>query len=310
MNYDDYLKPSVAEDPDYAAAMQATRVPSQHAAVPTSVTVTGNPQVSHLRVGLEGLRLGEFDAQQMCFLRPLVRLAWAYLATMAEGHTMDALGLLEVYRSLYNARRDAIAPGFAPEMRALLPARLDEAAWTDPMRISIALVLGSLTGSTAARRERLAAIPASAGAIGSWFASIRGLFDESSLRTYLEVPRFGGEDFALSVRRAVEGDVAACLAPTSSVGSSGGSAPSSGFIVGPMAPLSPCPAGSMRVGGRCVSMQTTPGSGGGSRQNQSGGSSGGSGGGLLLGLVLVLAAAAYWVYLQDFKPRLSGADEE
>jgi hypothetical protein len=260
--------------------------------------VTANAQVSPLRVGL-----GEFDARQLCFARPMARLAWAFLATTAEGRTMDALGVLSVYQSMFNSQRGSIAPGLSDAARARLPAALPETAWTEDMRLSMQIVLSSVTGGVAARNAALLAMPSSVAAIPSWFALARSAFDESGLRTYLEVPRIGGETVAASVLAAVRDDVDACLSPAPP--------PPGPVTIGPPTGLSPCPPGTVRVGGRCQSVVVTPG--GPPSQNRGGGAGSGSGGGSsgsggLLVVLALLAAGAYWVYRKDSKP--SQRDEE
>lgn len=260
--------------------------------------VTANAQVSPLRVGL-----GEFDARQLCFARPMARLAWAFLATTAEGRTMDALGVLSVYQSMFNSQRGSIAPGLSDAARARLPAALPETAWTEDMRLSMQIVLSSVTGGVAARNAALLAMPSSVAAIPSWFATARGVFDESGLRTYLEIPRVNGETVAASVFAAVRDDVDACLSPPAAGG---------GATIGPTTGLSPCPPGTVRVGGRCqsvVASSVTQGGGGGPSQNPgSGPRPGSSGSGGLLVVLALLAAGAYWVYRKDSKP--SQRDEE
>lgn len=272
--------------------------------VPAEVPrVTGNAQVSPLRRGLEALRLGEFTASQLCYMRPLSRLAWAYLATMAEGRSYDALGILSVYRALFNSQRAAIVGGLSPAAQAALPASLPEIAWTDAMRLSMQIVLSATTGGRADRNEALLALPSNAGEIAVWFAARRGVFDEAAMRAYLEVPRVGGEELAPSVMAAVRDDVERCLSPAPTIG------PTTGF-----APVT-CPPGTTSVGGRCVSVSLPPGtpttsapprqnppSGGGGAAPWSRPSTGSGGGqGLLLMLIAALAAGAWWVYRDDEK---------
>lgn len=293
MELSDYLDGGYGNEA--AAYAENGYTPSVHASV-TGPIVTANAQVSPLRRGLEGLRLGEFDARQLCFVRPLARLAWAFLATQAEGRTMDALGLLSVYRDLYNSQRAAIASGFS----TALPERLPEIVWDDPMRISVALVLGGLTGSTAERRAALARVPESMGAVGAWFSTLQPLFsDQTGLRTYLEVPRVAGETVAASVLRAVQDDVATCLSPSSTIG------PATGIR---------CPPGQILVAGRCQQAVAyrPPGT---PSQNPSGGGGGAppppgappparsSGGGFLL-VIAVLAGLGYMVYRTEQKTAL------
>ena len=328
-------------DQDYA--------PSAHAGA-TGPVVTGNAQVSTLRRGLEGppsrLRglegpggLGDFSPTQLCYVRPLARLAWAFIALNAEGRNYDALGILSVYRALFNSQREAIVGGFnSAAAREALPASLPEIAWTDAMRLSMMLILSSVA-SRPEQARALAALPASMAQIAAWFATNHSLFDEAALHTYLEVPRMGGEEIAPAVLRAVQDDVNTCLAPPAPT-----PAPPSGggfTVVGPTG-IAPCPPGQFRFRGDCMPMGRAVGSDGqyinyvrcpdgsfartpgecritcpdGTRARSvsecpssnggggnGGGGGGGGGGGTLLVVLALLAAGAYWVYRKDSAER-------
>lgn len=286
--------------PEYIAP-----TPSAHANA-TGPVVTGNAQVSTLRRGLEGAAkpglggvFGDFDATQRCYVVPLARLAWAFIATAAEGRTADALGILSVYRSLYNSQRGAIVSGFSAAAREALPASLPEIAWTDPMRLSMQLVLSGATGGRPERNAALNAMPNSVAALGTWFAGARGAFDETNLRTYLEIPRVGGETVAASVLRAVPDDVARCIAPSPGP-----------VTIGPATGIR-CPPGQILVAGRCQQAtayvppsyvppsQNPPGPPGppGPPEPPAPRQSGGTG--ILIGLLVVLAAGAWWVYRDE-----------
>lgn len=309
MNFDDNVSDYLDSTGKYSSESDGYghdgySVPAESSA-PSSAAprVTGNAQVSPLRTGLEALRLGEFTPTQICYVRPLSRLAWAYLATMAEGRSYDALGILSVYRALFNSQRGAIVGGLSPAAQSAWPSSLPEIAWTEPMRLSMQIVLSATTGGRADRNQALARMPSSAVEIASWFNASRGLFDESAMRAYLEVPRVGGEELAASVMAAVQDDIARCLSPAPTIGPATGIAPVQ------------CPPGSRAVGGRCVSVslpQGTPTTSAPPRQNPQGGGgsvvpwsrpSSGSGGGqgLLLVLLAALAAGAWWVYRDDEK---------
>jgi len=245
-------------------------VPAEAAppAAPAPSRTAANAQVSTLQPGLEALRLGEFTPTQICYVRPLSRLAWAYLATMAEGRSYDALGILSVYRALFNSQRGAIVGGLSPAAQSAWPVSLPEIAWTEPMRLSMQIAISATTGGRADRNQALARMPSSAAEIGSWFGTARGLFDESAMRTYLEVPRVGGEELAPSVMAAVQDDIARCLSP---------------------APTTSAPPRQNSQGGGTVVPWSRPSSGSGGGQ------------GLLLVLLAALAAGAWWVYRDDEK---------
>lgn len=309
MNFDDNVSDYLDAAGKYSSesdgyGRDGYSVPSEAAppAAPAPSRTTANAQVSTLQPGLEALRLGEFTPTQICYVRPLSRLAWAYLATMAEGRSYDALGILSVYRALFNSQRGAIVGGLSPAAQSAWPVSLPEIAWTEPMRLSMQIAISATTGGRADRNQALARMPSSAAEIGSWFGTARGLFDESAMRTYLEVPRVGGEELAPSVMAAVQDDIARCLSPAPTIGPATGIAPVQ------------CPPGSRAVGGRCVSVslpQGTPTTSAPPRQNSQGGGtvvpwsrpSSGSGGGqgLLLVLLAALAAGAWWVYRDDEK---------
>jgi hypothetical protein len=304
MNTDDYLDgsdPSAygTETRDYANAEQQTRTLSVNANA-TGPVVTGNAQVSTLRPGLEGRglgsSLGDFDATQRCFVGPLSKLVWAFLATTGEGRTYDALGILSVYRALFNSQRAAIVSGLSAAARDALPVSLPEDAWTDAMRSSMQILFVSVS-SRAEQARALAALPGSVAEIPAWFAANRSLWSasEAQLRTYLEVPR--GESVASSVLAAVRSDVDACLArlaPPDPVPDPA--------TIGPVAPIR-CPPRQMLIGGRCMNVTVTPGP---PRQNPRGAGTdpffpntparpAPSGGGLLLVVVAALAAGVWWV---------------
>jgi hypothetical protein len=319
MNLNDYLDgsdPSAYGREAYDTEARAYVAPSVHAKE-TGPVVTGNAQVSTLRLEAApvsaprpvGSVLGDFSTDQRCLVVPLVRLAWAFFATTAEGRTSYALGILSVYRALYNSQRAAIAPGFNAAARDALPVSLPEIAWTDGVRLSMQIVISGATGGRADRNAALASMPASVAELGAWFMRSRGLWDESTMRAYVEVPRVGGETLASSVSAAVQDDIERCLAPAS--------APSA--TVGPATGIAPCPPGTVRSGGRCVAPIVTPGppSGSGGGSGGSGGGGGGgtapgsrSGQGLLVVLVAALAAGVWWVNREDQRAALAAAEAE
>jgi hypothetical protein len=275
MNFDDNVSDYLDAAGKYSSesdgyGRDGYSVPAEAAppAAPAPSRTAANAQVSTLQPGLEALRLGEFTPTQICYVRPLSRLAWAYLATMAEGRSYDALGILSVYRALFNSQRGAIVGGLSPAAQSAWPVSLPEIAWTEPMRLSMQIAISATTGGRADRNQALARMPSSAAEIGSWFGTARGLFDESAMRTYLEVPRVGGEELAPSVMAAVQDDIARCLSP---------------------APTTSAPPRQNSQGGGTVVPWSRPSSGSGGGQ------------GLLLVLLAALAAGAWWVYRDDEK---------
>jgi len=275
MNFDDNVSDYLDAAGKYSSesdgyGRDGYSVPAEAAppAAPAPSRTAANAQVSTLQPGLEALRLGEFTPTQICYVRPLSRLAWAYLATMAEGRSYDALGILSVYRALFNSQRGAIVGGLSPAAQSAWPVSLPEIAWTEPMRLSMQIAISATTGGRADRNQALARMPSSAAEIGSWFGTARGLFDESAMRTYLEVPRVGGEELAPSVMAAVQDDIARCLSP---------------------APTTSAPPRQNSQGGGTVVPWSRPSSGSGGGQ------------GLLLVLLVALAAGAWWVYRDDEK---------
>lgn len=287
----------------YAADGYTVPAESAPAPRPAPPVVTGNPQVSPLRRGLEALRLGEFTAEQLCYMRPLSRLAWAYLSLMSDGSSYDALGVLSVYRALFNSQRAAIVGGLSPSAQSALPSSLSEIAWTDPMRLSMQIVLSaSISAGRADRNEALLRMPTSALEIAAWFRASRGLFDETSLRTYLEVPRAAGSELAPSILAAVRDDIETCLHPA---------APPRTYTIGPATGVAPgsCPPGSVLVNGRCQSVTATSVSPTqGSRQNNGGAPASGQSKGLFWAVIAALAAGAWWVYREETKASLREAE--
>lgn len=289
----------------------------------------GNPVRSVARAAPQpaarSFSLGEFDARQLCLVRPLSRLAWAYLATVASGATMDSIGILSVYRSLFTSQRAAILSGLSDAAQRALPAALPETAFTPDMKLSMQIVLSATTGGVAARNQALASMPDSVGALGTWFSGARGLFDEGAMRTYLDVPRIGGETVAHAVLSAVQDDIETCLnpgapppapAPTPTPAAPAPSAPAAPLVFTPVNNVqcppgyvgggttgvkchAPCPAGSYWDGSRCSALRVAPKQGGGT--------------GILVFLALAIAGAGYWVYRQEttLKPRtLSATNDE
>lgn len=274
------------------------------------------------RAAARSFSLGEFDARQLCLVRPLSKLAWAYLATVTAGDTMDSIGILSVYRSLFTSQRAAILSGLSDAAQRNLPTTLPETAFTSDMKLSMQIILSATTGGVAARNQALASMPDSVGALGTWFSGARGLFDEASMRTYLDVPRIGGETVAHAVLSAVQDDIAACLNPGATAPVPGAPAPAAPVIFTPVFNTqcppgqvgggttgvkchAPCAAGTFWDGSRC-SARAASGSGGLLRPTP-------AGGGILIFLALAIAGAGYWVYRQETtqKPRtLRGPHDE
>lgn len=268
------------------------------------------------RVAARSFSLGEFDARQLCLVRPLSRLAWAYLATAAQGDTMDSIGILSIYKSLFTSQRAAILSGLSDAAQRALPAALPETAFTPDMKLSMQIVLSATTGGVAARNQALASMPDSVGALGTWFSGARGLFDEGAMHTYLDVPRIGGETIAHAVLSAVQDDIATCLNPGGAVAPSPAPSPAAPMVFTPVLNTqcppgqvgggttgvkchTPCAAGTFWDGNRCSTQAAS-------------GTAAPAGGGILIFLALAIAGAGYWVYRQEtaLKPRTLSAPED
>lgn len=262
----------------------APRPPVQNFAPPAPRT---GPMVTVLFRGL-----GDFDVAGRCAIVALSRVAWLFWSKVADGQTTAALGILELYRSLWNLKRDSIASGFVGHGVEHLPGILPAAEWSQPMRYSMAYAMAGATGFYTDVANVLARMPDSMAALPQWFQQITAALPASdlpALRAYVDSPLPMSGDPAIYYANYVRDDLSRCGAPATAPAP----APTQyqtqapqGQSIAPFRPApSPTPGGS-----------ATPGTGG------PGASSSGGG---LFSLLAMLALIGYGGYLaiQDSKPK-------
>ncbi len=258
----------------------------QNFAPPTPRT---GPMVSVLFRGL-----GDFDILGRCAIVALSRVAWLFWAKVADGQTNIALGVLELYRSLWNLKRDAIASGFIGHGAEHLPGILPAAEWSQQMRYSMAYSLAGATGFQTDIANVLARMPDSMAALPAWFATLTSTLpaaDLPSARTYVDAPLPTTGDPVRYYANYVRDDLSQCgtpAAPTPPATQTYQTQAPQGQTVAPFRPSS-SPSG----GG------AAPGTGGPGSSPASGG------GGIAIAVVLALLVAGGYYAYQDSKPKES-----
>ena len=259
----------------------------------------GNALVSTLR--LDGIRLGALAPEQLCSVQALSRLAWAYLALMADGRTSDALGVLSVFRAIFNDQRSVFVSGFSDAGQRNLPTSLPDTAWTSDMRLAMQIILLAIL--TESRASTLSQAPDSAASLGTWYAALRAVVSDAeetalNLRAYLNIPQSGTETLASVVAQSVVDDIRACRSGSASTGTS----PNRLSIDPRVARYIPTTGATAAVRAAVAASRSPQGSSGGSGQNSGGSTTTSGGGGMSIFLVLAgLAAVGYWFYTQDSK---------
>lgn len=206
-----YEKPYGEEDDKaYSAPYEVTPPPLPPVAV-VAPAPASSPQARALAGGL-----GDFTPEGRCVLTTLSKLLWRFFSQVADGQTMAALTTLAVYQSLYNLKRNVIAPGFSPAVVAGLPLRLPDVSWSQPMIDSAKLVLAGAFGPNAAVIAVLRAMPQNMGAVGAWFPTLRNAAppeDLATLRAYQDAPTPVGSDPARILSAYVADDLVECQGP-------------------------------------------------------------------------------------------------
>lgn len=185
--------------------------PVQNFAPPTPRT---GPMVTSLM--LQGLR--EFDLPARCALIALSRVTWLFFSKVSDGQTQSALGVLELYRSLWNLKRDVIAPGFVGHGPEYMPGMLPVAEWSTPMRQSMAYTLAGATGFHDDITQVLVRMPDSMAALPEWFVRLRNVIpsvDLPTLRGYIDAPLPSSGDPILYLANFVRDDLQQCMGATS-----------------------------------------------------------------------------------------------
>jgi len=266
---------------------QRPRQPTQNFAPPLPRT---GPMVSVLFRGL-----GDFDLAGRCAIVALSRVAWLFWSKVSDGQTTVALGVLELYRSLWNFKRDAIASGFIGHGIEHLPGILPAAQWSQDMRYAMAYSIAGATGFQTDIANVLARMPDSMASLPPWFATLASTLpvaDLPSARTYVDAPLPTSGDPIVYYANYVRDDLSQCGTPATTTAPA--PAPTQ-YYASSSAPQTFVPT-------------LAPGTPGGSDAPGTGGpgspapSSGGGGG---IALVIMLAILGYGGYLafQDSKPK-------
>lgn len=102
-------------------------------------------------------------------------VAWAWMAALRRGDWSSASQLLAVYQQLFNQHRQSILDGYREELRSQVAAQLPILTVDGRFGANTrkALTAGLVTGwaPDQAARQRVMAMPSSAGAVGAWFHS-------------------------------------------------------------------------------------------------------------------------------------------
>ncbi len=264
------------------------RQPTQNFAPPLPRT---GPMVSVLFRGL-----GDFDLAGRCAIVALSRVAWLFWSKVQDGQTTVALGILELYRSLWNYKRDAIASGFIGHGIEHMPGILPSAQWTQDMRYSMAYSIAGATGFQTDIAQVLARMPDSMASLSTWFPTLVSTLpvaDLPSARLYVDAPLPTSGDPAVYYANYVRDDLAQCATPASTSTSTA-----------PVAPPAPTQYYAAQTSTPTFAPTLAPGTPGGSATpgGGSGGAPSSSGG---IALVIMLAILGYGGYLafQDSKPR-------
>lgn len=165
-------------------------------------------------------RLGDFAPRSdgACSVNALAKLLWRFYSQIAAGLPIDALGTLNLFRSLYGHKLEAIRGGFDARLAAGLPATLPDTAWTPDMRSAAELVLiGALGQTNAAAATGLASMPRVMSDLGAWWNTFRSSAalndaDRTALRGYIDVPLPTGVDPNAIIASYVNDDLGACRA--------------------------------------------------------------------------------------------------
>ena len=292
----DYRAPGAAPAPQPAQAAPppprpaAPRPPTQNFSPPTPRT---GPMVSVLYRGL-----GDFDVVGRCAIVALSRVAWLFWSKVADGQTTVALGILELFRTLWNLKRDSIASGFIGHGQEHLPGILPAAEWSQQMRYAMAYSIAGATGFYTDVANVLARMPDNMAALPPWFRTLTTALPAADLplvRTYVDAPLPSSGDPAVYYAGYVRDDLSQCGVPAQSPSTyTAVPQPPQPQQMAPFAPASSPSGGSGQPG------TGGPGSGG----SSSSGSSGSSGGGNIA-LLFMLALLGYGGYLayQDSKPK-------
>ncbi len=164
---------------------------------------------------LQGLsNLGEFDRAGICAVAALSRLGWLFFSKVQDGQTLGALGVLELYRSVWNWKRDILMPGFAGHSPEHVPGILPQAVWTTPMRQSFAYVFAAMANYSPITAGILATMPANMSELPAWFPRLRNSFTASAqslLRAYVESPMPSSGDPIAYLARFVRDDLNQCM---------------------------------------------------------------------------------------------------
>lgn len=290
-------------DPDedaraYGEDAKAYSADADYEVAPVPVAVMPSPPPPSAAPALSGL--GDFTLEGRCSLTALSKLLWRFFAQVADGQTMAALTTLAVYQSLYNLKRNVIAPGFSAAVVASLPARLPDVSWSQPAIDSAKLVLAGSFGPNTAVIAALRAMPSNMGALGAWFPTLRNAAppeDLAVLRTYQDAPMPVGGDQARILSSYVADDLVDCQGPPAPT-------PLPPAPTRPPAPPPPPPPPSpprVNPSGTTTSSGTAP------APSRSGGIG-------LLGYALVaLAGYGAWLAYQDSKKTkggVAGMDED
>jgi hypothetical protein len=210
--FDDGVAAYGAMPDGYSAPTARTAQPVQNFAPPKPRT---GPMVTSLM--LEGLR--EFDLAARCALIALSRVTWLFFSKVSDGQTQSALGVLELYRSLWNLKRDVIAPGFAGHGPEYMPGMLPAAEWSTPVRNSMAYALAGATGFHDDITQVLVRMPDNMAALPAWFVQLRNVLPAADLpviRAYVDAPLPTTGDPILFLANFVRDDLQQCMGVTAS----------------------------------------------------------------------------------------------
>lgn len=197
---------------------QGATAPARSAPAPTPV----GPLVSPLNLGAvppappARRGLGDFTPMARCELVSLARLSYLFLSNVNQGETSKALAVLGVFRFLFNDSRATIAPGFAPELQAILPTSVPDVSWSAAMQRAMGLSLvGALGASNAALRAAVANLPGNMAALAGWFPTFQATLapGDASIADYANAPIVTTLDYAAQVGRIARDDLQACAAP-------------------------------------------------------------------------------------------------
>jgi len=245
--------------------------------------------------------LGDFDLAGRCAIVALSRVAWLFWSKVQDGQTTVALGILELFRSLWNLKRDTIASGFIGHGQEHLPGVLPAAEWSQQMAYAMAYAIAGATGFQSDIANVLARMPTSMAALPGWFPTLVSALpaaDLPSARTYVDAPLPSSGDPVVYYAGYVRDDLSQCGAPASATPPVPAPAPPTYQSVTQPQQMAPFRPGTATTGGGSA------GAGAGGPGSSSSSAAGGGGGGNIA-LLFMLALLGYGGYLayQDSKPK-------